>query len=282
MPPPMPGDGAGRTGGAIGGVTGRATGATAGLGAAGFGAIFVAGLRAVFLAAFFAGLRAAFLADFLRAVFFAGLRAAFLADLRAGFRAVFFLAVFRADFRAVFFLAVLRAEAFRALARLAVFLARAFFAVVLRLAVFLAPVLFFFLLVVRFFPLFFIAMAYAPILLQCRTRFRSTGHRPPRITPHLIQAYRPSKRVNHCLHYTMIGREVAIWDAQSATTNRVNRSSQDRKWRPEEPFRRPSLPVQNDALRSTSPDQGEGATADICCKACSNGKDEMVGAPVKG
>lgn len=265
MPPPMPGDGAGRTGGAIGGVTGRATGATAGLGAAGFGAIFVAGLRAVFLAAFFAGLRAAF-----------------LADLRAGFRAVFFLAVFRADFRAVFFLAVLRAEAFRALARLAVFLARAFFAVVLRLAVFLAPVLFFFLLVVRFFPLFFIAMAYAPILLQCRTRFRSTGHRPPRITPHLIQAYRPSKRVNHCLHYTMIGREVAIWDAQSATTNRVNRSSQDRKWRPEEPFRRPSLPVQNDALRSTSPDQGEGATADICCKACSNGKDEMVGAPVKG
>lgn len=223
MPPPMPGEGAGRTGGAIGGVIGRATGAaTAGLGAAGFGAvIFFAGLRAVFLAAFFAGFRAAFLAVLRAAFFFAGLRAAFLAVLRA----VFFLAAFRPDFRAVFFLApVLRAEAFRALARLAVFLVRAFFAAVLRLAVFLAPVLFFFLLVVRFFPLFFIAMAYAPILLQCRTGFRSTGHRLPRITPHLIQAYRPSKRVNHCFHYTMIGKEVAIWDAQSATTNRAIRS----------------------------------------------------------
>jgi hypothetical protein len=271
--PPMPGEGAGRTGVPIGGAIGRATGAAGagfgatGLGAAGFGAVFFfAGLLA-FLAVFRAGFRAAFLAVLRAAFFFAGLRA-FLAVLRAGFRAVFFLAVFRADFRAVFFLApVLRAEAFRALARLAVFLARAFFAVVLRLAVFLAPVLFFFLLVVRFFPLFFIAMAYAPILLQCRTRFRSTGHRPPRITPHLIQAYRPSKRVNHCFHYTMISKEVAIWDAQSATTNRVNRSSQDRKWRPEEPFRRPSLPVQNDALRSTSPAQGDDRPADICCKA---------------
>jgi hypothetical protein len=134
MPPPIPGDAgaAGRTGCAIGGVTGFGAGAGAGLGAAAIGLAAAAGLRA---GALRAGLRAA----------------AFLAGLRAE---VFFAA----DLRAVARFAVFRAGAF--------FLAPAFLAVVLRalaLLVLFRPV-------VRFFPLFFVAMADAPILLRCRTR----------------------------------------------------------------------------------------------------------------
>ena len=246
----MPGKGAGRTGAPIGGVTGRgATGAgAAGLGAAGFGAIFLAGFAAGFRAVFLAVLRAGFRAAFL-AVLRADFRADFLAVLRAGFRAAF-LAVLR--FRAVF-LAVLRAEPFRAVARLAVFF---FFAAVLRVPVFLAPVLFF-LRVVRFFPLFLVAMAYAPILLQCRTRPLNLTV-PTRIISHPIQACRLTRRVNHFFHYTMIGKEVAIWDASSATTNCANRSNWDHKRTLGEPFRRPLLPVQDDPSRSMSLAQGDG------------------------
>ena len=78
------------------------------------------------------------------------------AGLRAG--------ALRAGFRAVFF-AVLRAAVFRAGA---FFFTPVFFAAVLRALLFLVParpaLALFFLLVVRFFPLFFVAMACAPIL----------------------------------------------------------------------------------------------------------------------
>jgi hypothetical protein len=137
---PMPGDGDGRTGEAIGDVNGRGA-AGAGAGAAGLGA-----------------------ADFAAARLRAG-------ALRAGFRAAF--------------LAVLRAGDFLAAARFAVFLfAPILFAAVLRAPVFLAPALFF-LLVVRFFPLFFVAMACAPILLCCRTR-------PLKRTPTCTNQYQDS------------------------------------------------------------------------------------------
>ena len=86
-----------------------------------------------------------------------------------GFGAAGFAAVgLRAGFRAAFF-AVLRAGAFFAAARFAgfffaaVFFFATFFFAVLRALVFRAAALFF-LLVVRFFPLFFVAMACAPIL----------------------------------------------------------------------------------------------------------------------
>ena len=177
MPPlPMPGEGeaAGRTGWAIGGV--------AGLGAAGAGAVatgdtgFAAtpGLRAGALRA--AGFRAA------------GLRA--VDRLAAVFRAgVFF-------FAAVFLAVVLRAA--RAVLRAVLRTVRAVFLALLRGLVFL--------LVVRFFPLVLVAMACAPILLCCRTR---PLKRTRTCTNHasLVQACRPTGRVNCFFHYTMIASE---------------------------------------------------------------------------
>ena len=162
----MPGEGgaAGRGGGAIEGAAGLAaigTAGAAGLGAAtGFAA---AGLRG-------AALRAA------------GLRAAFLVVLRAE---------------------VFRAAALRAVARLraGVFFALFFLVVVLRALVFLAPARrALALLVLRFFPLFLVAMASAPICsivapIYCRTdrlngRVRCTNHAS------LVQACRPTNGVN--------------------------------------------------------------------------------------
>jgi hypothetical protein len=173
MPPlPVAGDGAGRAGAAAGGATGRgaAAGGMTGRGAAGAGA---AGLGAAGFAA-------------------TGFR---VATLRAGFRAAFF-AVLRA--------AVFRAGAFLAAARFAVFLAPVFlFAAVLRALVFRAPALFF-LLAVRFFPLFLVAMACAPILLQCRTRPLKWMHTRSNHASSWFQACSPTGRVNRYFHYTMI------------------------------------------------------------------------------
>jgi hypothetical protein len=144
----------------------------------------------------------------------AGLRAGALrtAGLRAaGFRA--------AGLRAVL-LEVLRAEVLRAVARFAVALRAPVLRTVLRTA---RPVLravlrtvratflavlrgVVFLLVVRFFPLVFVAMASAPILLCCRT---PPLKRTRRCTNHasLVQAYRPTRRVNCFFHYTTIASE---------------------------------------------------------------------------
>ena len=173
MPPllPMPGEGgaAGR-GGAIGAAGFAATGA----GAIGFGAI------------------TGFAAGALRA---AGFRTAFLVVLRAE---VFFAVVLRAVAR---FAVVLRAPVLRAVLRAARAVLRtvraAFLAVLRGLA---------FLLVVRFFPLVLVAMACAPLLLCWRTR---PLKRTRACTNHasLVQACRPTGRVNCFFHYTMIARE---------------------------------------------------------------------------
>jgi hypothetical protein len=86
----------------------------------------------------------------------------------------------------------------------------------LRALVFFAParralalfVGFFFLLVVRFFPLVFVAMASAPILLCCRAPpLKRT--RPYTNHASLVQAYRPTRRVNCFFHYTTIASESA-------------------------------------------------------------------------
>ncbi len=199
MPPPVAGDGAGRAGAAAGGVTGRgaAAGGVTGRGAAAGG---VTGRGAPGAGA--AGLGAAGFAA-------AGFR---VAALRAGFRAAFF-AVLRA--------AVFRAGAFLAAARFAVFLAPVFlFAAVLRALVFLAPALFF-LLVVRFFPLFLVAMACAPILLQCRTRPLKWMRTRTNHASSWFQACSPTGRVNRYFHYTMI--------AGKKRTNYPNRATRRKK-----------------------------------------------------
>src|SRR5262249_13854212 len=79
--------------------------------------------------------------------------------------------------------AVFRAGAFFAAARFAVFFAPVFLlAAVLRALVFLGPALFF-LLFLRFFPLFFVAMACAPICSNSPLD-RRNGRVPVRITLH--------------------------------------------------------------------------------------------------
>ena len=232
----------------MGGVTGlAATGAgAAGLGAAiGFAAVM--GLAAAMGFAAAAGLRA----GALRA---AGLRAA--GFRAAGLRAVVLRA---AGFRAVL-LEVLRAEVLRAVARFAVVLRAVVLRAVLRTA---RPVLravlrtvratflavlrgVVFLLVVRFFPLVFVAMASAPILLCCRTpplkrTRRCTNHAP------LVQAYRPTRRVNCFFHYTTIASESANSALRSAQASAPRISSIPRRWRKsgstKRALTRPSLPI---------------------------------------
>jgi hypothetical protein len=163
---PMPGEGgaAGRGGGAIGATAGFAA---TGAGAAGFGAAMgfaaTAGFGAAIGFAATAGLRA----GALRA---AGFRAAVL---RAE---VFFAVVLRAG---AFFLAapILRAvlRTARAVLRAVFFTARAVFLAVLRGLVFLV--------VVRFFPLVFVAMASAPIC-SVAPLDRSNGRVVARIALH--------------------------------------------------------------------------------------------------
>jgi hypothetical protein len=173
----MPGE-AGRVGWAIGGI--------AGLGAIGAGA---AGLGATALAATGFAAIAALRTGALRA---AGFRAGFLVVLRAEvFRAVVLRAVAR--LAPVFFAPVLRTV--RAVLRAVLRTVRAVFLALLRGLVFL--------LVVRFFPLVLVAMACAPILICCRTRPRK---RTRACTNHtsLVQACRPTGRVNCFFHYTMI------------------------------------------------------------------------------
>ena len=195
----MPGEGgaAGRGGGAIGATAGFAA---TGAGAAGFGAAMgfaaTAGFGAAIGFAATAGLRA----GALRA---AGFRAAvlraevfFAVVLRAVAR---FAAVFRAG---AFFLAapVLRAvlRTARAVLRAVFFTARAVFLAVLRGLVFLV--------VVRFFPLVFVAMASAPIC-SVAPLDRSNGRVVCTNRASLVQACRPIRRVNCFFHYTMIGGE---------------------------------------------------------------------------
>jgi len=153
---------------------GAAIGAGAGLAAAGAGA-GVAGFGATGAILAATGFATGFATATLRA---GALRAA--GFRAAGFRAAGLRAVVlrAAGFRAVL-LEVLRADVLRAAARFGVALravlrtARAVVRAVLRTmrAAFLAVLRgFVFLLVVRFFPLVFVAMASAPILLCCRAR----------------------------------------------------------------------------------------------------------------
>lgn len=182
----------------------------AGAGAAGFGAItdFSAGFG---LAAALALRAGAFRgADFFFADFFAVLRGAFRAVLRAA-RAVLrpvlraARAVLRPVLRAV--RAVLRAPRFAA-----------FLAFVLRELVFFAvarrapALLAFFLLVVRFFPLFLIAMACRSASAECRTRPSSDAVRR---MLHWVQTCRLTSRVNSLIHYTMIASESGNLGARS-------------------------------------------------------------------
>lgn len=155
--------------------------ATTGFGATttGFaaGALAAAGFRAGALRA------AGFFAAVLRA---AGLRAALL---RAG---AFFLAL-------VFLAAVLRAlAAFLAVALPVLRTVRAALRAVLRTvrAVFRAPLRAPALLAVRFFLLVFVAMASAPILPYCRTRPLKRTRTCANQRFHLVQACRPTWRVN--------------------------------------------------------------------------------------